>query len=471
MSELEDRDLPGVFINSFKRKGVIECQTLDLVKLSQKIMDSHHEVLQMSDRLIQELIDNIREDVAPLFRISEGIAMLDMIASLAELVTAQEYRRPELTDTLAIRDGRHPIREKIHTEKFIPNDTYATQQSRFQIITGCNMSGKSTYIRSIALMQVMAQIGCFVPASYASFPLCRELFARVSMDDSIEANVSTFAAEMRETSFILRNVDRNSVVIIDELGRGTSTRDGLAIAIAIAEALIESRALVWFVTHFHDLAKFLAERSGVTNLHLEVNMSQADRMMMLYKVSAGYVQEEHYGITMAKVAGLPPSVIESAEQISGTITQMRERKNRTSATVLKNRQKKLNFGLVEQLMQQRDGNMQGEQLWSWCRALQKEFVIRTVALQTEAIRVQEEEIASEASGVVEQSDMSTKGGRITSEESGILEQSDMSPERGRSATADSTVTERNLRSRSLSTDSSSIQGAGDGRYLMSGALQ
>lgn len=117
------------------------------------------------------------------------------------------------------------------------------------------MSGKSTYIRSIALMCVMAQIGCFVPAQYASFPMIHQLFARVSMDDSIEANVSTFASEMRETAFILRNIDRKSLAIIDELGRGTSSRDGLAIALSISEALVETKALVWFATHFTDLGK------------------------------------------------------------------------------------------------------------------------------------------------------------------------------------------------------------------------
>jgi DNA mismatch repair protein MSH4 len=127
------------------------------------------------------------------------------------LVTTREYARPELTDTLAIKHGRHPIREKIHLDRYIPNDVYATQQTRFQIITGCNMSGKSTYIRSIALMTIMAQIGCFVPAHYASFPIMRQLFARVSMDDNIEANVSTFASEMRETAFILRNIDKRSM--------------------------------------------------------------------------------------------------------------------------------------------------------------------------------------------------------------------------------------------------------------------
>lgn len=115
------------------------------------------------------------------------------------------------------------------------------------------MSGKSTYIRSIALMSVMAQVGCFVPAQYASFPMIHQLFARVSMDDSIEANVSTFASEMRETAFILRNVDKKSLIIIDELGRGTSSRDGLAIALSISEALVETKALVWFATHFTDL--------------------------------------------------------------------------------------------------------------------------------------------------------------------------------------------------------------------------
>ena len=254
-SELEERNLPDVFINVFKKKNMIECQTLELLKWNQKIMDSHDEVLTQSDRSIQDLIDDLRAEIAPLFKISDAIALLDVTASFGHLVTAQDYCRPELTQTLAIKSGRHPIREKIHKEKYVPNDAYATRQSRFQIITGCNMSGKSTYIRSIALMAVMAQIGCFVPASYASFPIFHQLFARVSMDDSIEANVSTFAAEMRETAFILRNIDDRSLVIIDELGRGTSTRDGLCIAIAVAEALVDSGAIIWFVTHFRDLAK------------------------------------------------------------------------------------------------------------------------------------------------------------------------------------------------------------------------
>ena len=130
------------------------------------------------------------------------------------------------------------------------------------------MSGKSTYIRAIALLQIMAQVGCFVPAEYASFNIVHSIFTRMSMNDSVEASLSTFSVEMREMAFILRNVDSKSMVIVDELGRGTSTRDGLAIAIAIAEALIQSKAATWFATHFIELAQVLTDRPGVLNLHL-----------------------------------------------------------------------------------------------------------------------------------------------------------------------------------------------------------
>ncbi|KAL9002987.1 MAG: hypothetical protein Q9188_004105 [Gyalolechia gomerana] len=384
VSELEERNLPDVFINVFKRRNFVECQTLDLVKHNQKIIDSHHEVLLLSDESVQLLINNVREDIAPLFKTCEAIALLDMIASFAQLVTIQDYCRPELTDTLGVKAGRHPIREKIHAEKFIPNDAYATEQSRFQIITGCNMSGKSTYIRSLALMNIMAQIGCFVPATYASFPLRHQLFARVSSDDSIEANVSTFASEMREMAFILRNIDRRSFVIIDELGRGTSTRDGLTIAIAIAEALIESKALVWFVTHFRELAHILSERAGVVNLHLQVDISpKRDRMRMLYTIQDGCVKESQYGIAMAKVAGLPDTVIEIAETVSKTLAKGIERKKRGSRALKVARRRKLVLGLREQLGQAKEGGMQGRVLGVWLKGLQDEFVRRMAAIEEE----------------------------------------------------------------------------------------
>ncbi len=364
---------------------MIECQTLKLVKLNQKITDAHNEVVNMSDRSIQDLIDDVRTEIHPLFKISESIAMLDMIASFAQLVTTQDYVKPELTDTLAIKAGRHPIRDKIQCEKYVPNDVYSTQQHRFQIITGCNMSGKSTYIRTIALMSIMAQIGCFVPAQYASFPISHQLFARVSTDDSIEANVSTFAAEMQEIAFILRNIDRRSLVIIDELGRGTSTTDGLAIAIAIAEALIESRAYVWYVTHFRDLARILAERAGVVNLHLAVDIAaDSSRMKMLYKISDGYEEEKFYGLALARVVDLPEEVITTATKVSQALHQRNEARKSNAKILSVARRRKLVLSLREQLIQAKNGKMEGEELRPWLMRLQDEFLVRMAAIDAEA---------------------------------------------------------------------------------------
>ncbi|KAF2769830.1 hypothetical protein EJ03DRAFT_311511 [Teratosphaeria nubilosa] len=388
-SELVERDLPAVFINVFRKKDMIECQTLRLIKQNQKIADSHAEVMISSDKAVQELILNVRKHMSVLFKVCESVALLDVLASFAQIVTSQDYVRPTISDTLAIRAGRHPIREKIHSTKFIPNDVYAPQQRRFQIITGCNMSGKSTYIRSIALMSIMAQIGCFVPASYAAFPIIRQLFARVSLDDNIEANVSTFAAEMRETAFILKNIDRHSIAIIDELGRGTSSRDGLAIALAIAEALVESKALVWFATHFRDLANIMSERHGVRNLHLAIDSSQADKMEMLYRVSNGTVEEHHYGLKLAKVVPLPADVVEHAELVAHTLEQQMQRRRKRSLAIIRARRRKLLLNLKEHLVQAKNGNIDDANLAQWLKDLQREFIARMLALDEEVGKAEE----------------------------------------------------------------------------------
>ena len=337
----------------------------------------------MSDQVVQEVIESVRADVAPLFRISESIATVDMLAAFAQVATSQDYCRPELTSTLAIKSGRHPIHEKIRKGKFVPNDIYASQQARFQIITGCNMSGKSTYIRSIALMTIMAQIGSFVPAVYASFPIRHQLFARLSLDDSSTSNISTFASEMRETAFILRNIDRRSLVIVDELGRGTSSRDGLAIAIAVAEALILSRSNVWFVTHLLDMARYLAERPGVVNLHLAVQIEDRSRMKMLYRIAQGPVQEANYGITLAKVIGLPAAILARAEKVSNSLQQEQCRGNSQKKVLIQARKKRLFLGLEEHLVHVREGALQGDQLRVYLKRLQDEFVRRFSELEAE----------------------------------------------------------------------------------------
>ncbi|KAL4782526.1 muts domain V-domain-containing protein [Aspergillus varians] len=376
----ETRLLPDLFINVYRKKNRIECQTLDLVKLNQKITDAHNEVISLSDKTIQELIQNVCAEISVLFKVSEAISMLDMLTAFAQLATTNEYIRPELTDALAIKSGRHPIREKIHSKKFIPNDAYATNQARFQIITGCNMSGKSTYIRSLALMTIMAQIGSFIPAEYASFPITHQLFARVSTADDMEANVSTFAVEMREMAFILHNINPRSMVIIDELGRGTSTTDGLAIALAIAEALVQSNALVWFVTHFHDLATIMAERSGVVSLHLASEISpDASKMKMHYKITEGPNKAQFYGLTLAKLVDLPPAVLETAHDVSEELNRLSLRRHSQTKALAIARKRKLILSLREELLHARNGSMEGQSLRRWLKRLQDEFTLQMAA--------------------------------------------------------------------------------------------
>ncbi|KAI4678112.1 uncharacterized protein J4E88_006632 [Alternaria novae-zelandiae] len=378
---------------------------------------SHQEVILMSDEAVEALIDEVRSHMSILFKICEAVAMLDMIAAFAHLVTVNNYTQPQLTDTLAIEAGRHPIKEKIMKSKFVPNDVYATQQTRFQIITGCNMSGKSTYIRSVALMTIMAQIGCYVPANYASFPILHQLFARLGMDDNIETNVSTFAAEMKEIAFILRNVDRRSLVLIDELGRGTSTRDGLAIALAIAEALVSSRALVWFATHFKDLATIMSDRAGVQNLHLAVEMEDAHSMTMLYKTAQGVVQEIHYGLTLARVVPFPPGVVEHATLVAQQVERHMLRKKKASETVLKEKRRKLVLNLKDHLVQAHTGVLEGEVLTAWLKELQKEFVNRMTALEAESANAGQE---SEDEEMIDRSELSEEERPSTSASPSVI---------------------------------------------------
>ncbi|OTB06751.1 hypothetical protein M426DRAFT_20846 [Hypoxylon sp. CI-4A] len=399
-SDLEGRDVPDVLINRVYKGRWLECQTLLLVQLNHRITDSTNEAIMLSDKVVQELLDAIRVHVPNLFRICEGIALLDMIAAFGQSATTRDYIRPEIGNALALKGARHPISELVNPDRFIPNDVFANEQHRFQIITGCNMSGKSTYIRMVSLLQVMAQIGCFVPAQYASFPVIQQLFVRMSTDDSIEANMSTFSLEMREMAFILRNINEKSLTIIDELGRGTSTRDGLAIALAISEALVQSQSLVWFATHFQQLAKVLGSRPGVLNLHLATEMYDMDdgnpKMTMLYKVTSGPIQEEHYGLNLARAIGFPDRFIDIAEDISNTLAENIERKKQTSKSRKLLRRRKLILNLHDTLTQLQEADMDDSTLGSYLKKLQDEFVSRMDEIESDAQSVEREASVEEA---------------------------------------------------------------------------
>ncbi|CAJ2501252.1 Uu.00g041050.m01.CDS01 [Anthostomella pinea] len=385
-SDFEDRPLPAILINKVRKGNWVECQTLMLVQLNNRVTDSHNEAVMLSDKVIQELLDSIRAHVPDLFRVCESIALLDMVAAFGQSATTRDYVRPEYSDSLALKGARHPICERMHPERFVPNDVFANEQHRFQIITGCNMSGKSTYIRMISLLQVMAQVGSFVPSQYAAFPIIEQLFVRTSTDDSIEANMSTFSLEMRDMAFILRNINDKSLVIIDELGRATSTRDGLAIALATSEALVQSGSLVWFATHFQELAVILGNRPGVLNLHLATeirDMDEQSKMTMLYKIASGPVQLKNYGLYLARAIGFPEQFLRVAEDVSQTLADRIEQKKQTSQSRKLIRQRKLIMNLHESLAQLHDSDMDGAALGSYLRRLQGDFISRMDGIEGE----------------------------------------------------------------------------------------
>ncbi|KAM3551814.1 hypothetical protein ARSEF4850_007691 [Beauveria asiatica] len=348
-------DPPGFFINVAKKRGAIECQTLDLAKLNMRLSDTSNEVVFRSDAIIEQLIATLQSDASHLFKMCESVGLMDMLASFTQL------------------------------KNFVPNDYFATEQHCFHIVTGFNMGGKSTYIRAIALLQIMAQIGCFVPAEYASFSVVHNIFTRISLSDNIEAGLSSFSVEMRDMAFILRNVDQQSMVIIDELGRGTSTRDGLAIAIAMAEALIQSKAFVWFATHFLELARALANRPGVLNLHLATDCSISEdgvpHMTMLYKTERGPEKDEqNYGINLAKAIGFPDSIIRPAEEYIRA-TRLRKEASKQSLEAQKlQRRRQLILGLHEALKQARVDGAE-DALPGYLRQLQHEFVTQMAAIE------------------------------------------------------------------------------------------
>ncbi|TQS33903.1 hypothetical protein Golomagni_05738, partial [Golovinomyces magnicellulatus] len=263
---------------------------------------------------------------------------------------------------------------------FVPNDYYATEQYRFHIVTGCNMSGKTAYIRAIALLQIMAQMGSFVPAEFASFAIVPNLFARVSAEDNSEANLSTFSVEMREMAFILRNVKPNSLIIIDELGRGTSTADGVSIAMAISEALIEKKATVWFATHFTDIAEAFSNCPGVLNLQLQSQRSTdaagLPNLTMLYTVASGVVDtSQHYGIHLAKAIGMPRTFVERAEEVAEAMRLAKQRRRMNSDTQRASQRRNLILGLHQALVQVKESGPSGE-LPGYLRRLQEEFILR-----------------------------------------------------------------------------------------------
>ncbi|MGC1829433.1 MAG: DNA mismatch repair protein MutS [Candidatus Acidiferrales bacterium] len=319
--------------------GAERFTSAELKEQERKILTAEERVLEIERRLYGEIRDAIARNAARLRRTAEAIAQLDVLVNFARIAAARNYSRPEFTESAAapagppptakgapgsprgelmIAGGRHPVIEKLleeRGERFVPNDLYLRDPSPFLlIITGPNMGGKSTYLRQTALISILAQAGSFVPAAQAKLPLLDRIFTRIGASDNLARGRSTFLVEMSEVAAILNTATAASLVLLDEVGRGTSTFDGLSIAWAVAEALHSgARPRTLFATHYHELTDLEPLLAGVENVHVSVREAGSE-IVFLRRVEPGSANKS-YGIEVARLAGLPDAVIARAREI------------------------------------------------------------------------------------------------------------------------------------------------------------
>ena len=311
-------DLPAEFARKQTTKNAERYVTDELRELETKILKAEDNSKALEYYLFSALRDQVAAAVDRLQATAHAVADVDVCCSLATVAIERDYCRPQLDDsrTLKIDDGRHPVLEATHAAgSFIANDTdLSPPQRRLVLLTGPNMAGKSTWIRQNALIVIMAQIGSFVPAKAAHIGLCDRVFTRVGGADDISRGASTFMVEMTETANILNNATSRSLVVLDEVGRGTSTYDGMSLAWAIAEDLHERigcRAL--FATHYHQLMDLAGPDRGIVNCRVAVR-EWGDEIVFLHRIEQGGT-DRSYGLHVARLAGIPKAVIDRAETV------------------------------------------------------------------------------------------------------------------------------------------------------------
>ena len=292
--------------------------TPDLKQMESRILGAEERSRQLEYEIFLELRQSALEHLTSLQRTARALHTLDVLAAWGALAQERQYCRPELVSetVLEIKAGRHPVLEQLLIgEKFVPNDArLSTAEERLILLTGPNMAGKSTYIRQIALLAILAHTGCFLPAAKARIGLLDRVFSRVGASDDLSRGQSTFMVEMNETANILHHATPRSLVILDEIGRGTSTFDGLSIAWAVAEFLHqESRALTLFATHYHELMEMAQHAPTIRNYSVAVR-EWNDQVIFLRKIIPGGA-DKSYGIQVARLAGLPPTVLARAQEI------------------------------------------------------------------------------------------------------------------------------------------------------------
>ncbi|MEL7044714.1 MAG: DNA mismatch repair protein MutS, partial [Pseudomonadota bacterium] len=294
-------------------KNVERFITPELKEFEDKALSSKSRALAREKQLYDQLIVRLQEDLRELRACAAAMAELDVFANLAEVARRLGFCRPEYSDNalLEIEQGRHPVVEAVLEEPFIANDTLLDEQQRMLLITGPNMGGKSTYMRQNAVIVLLAHIGCFVPAQRARLSIVDRIFTRIGAADDLASGRSTFMVEMTETANILHNASERSLVLMDEIGRGTSTFDGLSLAWAAALALArELRAFTLFATHYFELTALAEELPTVRNVHLDA-VEHRDHVVFMHRIQDGPASRS-FGLQVAKLAGVPAGVLAQA---------------------------------------------------------------------------------------------------------------------------------------------------------------
>lgn len=313
----QQNKIPEAFIHRQSLASALRYTTPELSKLAERIDSAEAEALQIELELFEELSERVAEHQNQVLEISQFLAEIDLATTMAYLAREKGYSRPILYDHthMAIQRGRHPV---LDSSDFIPNDIQFDDAQRFFLITGPNMAGKSTYLRQTALITLMAQCGFFVPAKRAEIGLCDRIFSRIGAGDDLASGRSTFMVEMVETATILNQATHKSLVILDELGRGTSTYDGLSLAWAVTEHLArEVRCRTLFATHYFELTSLEASLPHLHNLQLTTK-EHKDSIIFLHHVSRGAANRS-YGLHVAALSGVPTHIINRAEEILGRL--------------------------------------------------------------------------------------------------------------------------------------------------------
>ncbi len=334
-----------------RKQTLTNCEryiTQELKDAENTVLGAKDKALQLEQDLYVQVRDYLAQALVSVQETAAAVAAVDVLVSFAETASKNDYCKPEIAidGVLHIRDGRHPVVEQmLEEEVFVPNDTYLdTGANRLSIITGPNMSGKSTYMRQTALIVLMAQMGSFVPASYAKISVADRIFTRVGASDDLAAGQSTFMVEMREVAEILCHATKDSLVVLDEVGRGTSTFDGISIARAVAEHICNARNLgckTLFATHYHELIALESLMDGVKNYSVAVKKGR-DGIRFLRKIVPGGT-DDSYGIDVAKLAGLPNKVLQRAGQLLAELEEQAE-----SGRIVQEEEAQISFGSMRE---------------------------------------------------------------------------------------------------------------------------